>query len=246
MIDEPSFGVKPGTEPVPSATTPVGEPAPTEPTPPVEGKKPEVPGEPVTPRRGTAAERIGELIRKNKQLEGLLAGKAPVTMPAPGAPISPAGAEEYMPQIQQIVENLRNLGFVRSEDVGRQIDILEARLILESEHTRLEGVYDGSDGRPKYDRKKIADFAYKQGIYDLDAAYKILHEPELTDWTIKQAQKQAGQTPYTEKPAKSARAGAEAITREAIARITATPEGKTWYETNRTKILSLLQKGELA
>jgi hypothetical protein len=207
----------------------------------VETKETEV--EAVQPKRG-AAERIGQLIRKNKELENILSGKEAEVKPDATSTNLNAGGK-YEPEIQTIVDNLRNLGFVRTEDVKSQLDLIEAKQILESEHSRLEGTYNGTDNRPKYDRKKVSDYAYEKGIYDLETAYESLNKPELMDWAIKQAQKETGKTPSSEKPTRSSRTGSDTITRDLISKVTATPEGREWYDKNHDKIISLLQRGEL-
>ena len=47
---------------------------------------------------------------------------------------------------------------------------------LKQELTRLESTYDGSDGRPKFDKNKVIKFALDRQIGDPEAAYKILNE----------------------------------------------------------------------
>lgn len=201
------------------------------------------------PVRSRAAQRIGELIRENKSLRTQLEGtdeelpkREEPTLQIPTAPVAEENAE-----FKRAKDFLKNLGFSPTSEIKQtvkdEIQNMEARMILDSERMRLEQQFSGSDGKPKYDHDKVMQHARKTGIYNPEAAYENLYKAELLDWAIKNSQG-AGST-FIEKPVSSAAPETGQLTRESIARILATPEGRKWYEENRTKILSALSKGEL-
>jgi len=199
--------------------------------------------------KSRAAQRIGELIRQNKslreQLESGGEGEGEVP-PAPKIETQPQPMGDSA-EFQRAKDFLKNLGFSPASEIKQsvkdEIQSMEARLILDSERVRLEQEYNGSNGKPKYDHAKVMKHAKDTGIYNPEAAYKNLYEAELVDWAIKNSQ-QAGPT-FVEKPTSSTAPETGQLTRESIARILATPEGKRWYDANRMKILSALSKGEL-
>lgn len=201
-------------------------------------------GDEPQPQKGRAAQRIGELIRENKSLREQLEGpdEEPKTPLIPQAPVT-----GDTPELQRARDFLKNLGYAPAseikETVKDEIQGMEARMILDSEKMRLESSYNGSDGRPKYDHESVMKHARQTGIYNPEAAYKNLYEAELLDWAIKNAQG-SGST-FVEKPTSSAAPETGQLTRESIARILSTPEGRKWYDENRLKILSALSKGEL-
>lgn len=196
---------------------------------------------------GRAAQRIGELIQKNKALQRQLAGEGEEETEVTTTPETQTVAQDT-PEYQRAKDFLKNLGFTGQEDVSKvvkdEIKNLEARMILDSEKIRLESKYDGSDGRPSYDHEKVMKHARDTGIYNPEAAYEHLFKPELLDWAIKQAQK-AGSPTFTERPTSSTTGEPGQLDRESLARILSSPEGRKWYDENRTKVLSALQKGEL-
>ena len=210
--------------------------------------------------RSRAAERIGELLRKTKVLQEELDkyrggdddGSGTTTTPASTDTTVTAGQQQTVsqdtPEFQRAKDFLKNLGFSPTDDIQKvvkdEISNFEARLVLDTEKARLENKYGGGDGRPKYDHEKVIKHAVSSGIYNPEAAYKDLHEAELLDWAIKQAQ-QAGTTTTLEKPSSTTTGESGQLDRESLARILSSPEGRKWYEENRDKVLSALQKGEL-
>jgi len=104
-------------------------------------------------------------------------------------------AKQKQPQISEqvndpeTVEYLRKLGFVSKQELEQMRE--EER--LEEYLTTLESEYDGSDGRPKFDRIAVLKFCVDNGIANPEAGYKLLYEKELEEWRIKNLQK--GSTP---------------------------------------------------
>jgi hypothetical protein len=114
------------------------------------------------------------------------------------------GSQVQQPQtgIQdpETVEYLRKLGFLSREELEQfkqailqELNQRQEQERLEEYLTSLENEYDGSDGRPKFDRQKVLQFCVERGIADPEAGYKLLYEKELEEWRLKNLQK--GSTP---------------------------------------------------
>lgn len=192
----------------------------------------------------SAEARINELLSKNKQLEeklvGIEARMAPPPPPTPAPKVDPEN-----PELKRVMELVRDLGFVQKDDLKAEMQTLRDITALNNEHNRLEGSYDGSDGRPRYNRTEVEKFMRERGVYDPEIAYEQIHKGELLDYTIKQAEEKRRQ-PYVTKPNTTANAREDStITREMIAEWMKTPEGRIKYERNRDKILSLMRNGQL-
>lgn len=191
----------------------------------------------------SAEARIHELLSKNKDLEKKMQ-EIEAKMAPPPPP--PAPAAEPTPEVKRAVDYLKTLGFTQKQDVEERLRQIEDRMVLNNEHQRLESTYSGADGRPKYDRAATEEFMRKRGIYDAEAAYKLMHEQELFDFELKRYEGDRKKKPFVQKPGSSSGTrGDNTITREKIAEWLKTPEGRTKYEQNREKILSMLAKGEL-
>lgn len=89
-------------------------------------------------------------------------------------------------QIQAAKEQLKALGFVTVEDQQKILKEREEDLELKQEILSLQMKFDGSDGRPKFDKDKVLAFALERKVGDLESAYKLLNEKKLTDWHIRQ------------------------------------------------------------
>lgn len=128
-------------------------------------------------------EKYRQTEEKIKELESRLNQNS--QPPTPKAPTDPNEAK--------VKEVLKNYGFVSQEDVQAEINRLREDQVLEQKLSQLEKSYSGTDGRPKFDRQKIVEYAINNGIPDPELAYKALHEQELLNWHIEQAStKQAG------------------------------------------------------
>lgn len=199
------------------------------------------------PRRSRAAQRIGELIRENKSLRRELEGGEDEETQGTSTPQTSLTKTGDTPEYNKARDFLKNLGFQPKDEVENvveeKIQDMEARMILDSEKSRLENKYSGDDGRPAYDHDKVMKHARQTGIYNPEVAYENLYKAELTDWAIKNAKSPS--STYTEKPTSSATPETGQLTRESLARILSTPEGRKWYENNREKVLSALSQGEL-
>lgn len=197
------------------------------------------------PGKRSAEARINELLSKNKELIEEVQGlKVKIdTLPVP-TPITPPQPDN--PEVDKAIKYLKQTGkFVDQNDLEERVRVIQDRMTLDSEHQRLENIYDGSDGRPKYDRNKAEEYMRKNGGMP-SAAYKLMNETELLDWTIKQAEEGRKKKPYIAKPSSTAGIRDDnTITREKIAESMKTPEGRMWYEQNRKEILTLQGEGKL-
>lgn len=194
------------------------------------------------PNSRTAEARIGELSGKIKELEGKLDEREQIPTP-------PVNSEQKVdPKVQQAVEQLKKVGnFITQKEFDEGLRTVEERNSLNSEHVRLSNVYDGEDGRPKYDKSKTEEFMRKKAVYDPEIAYHELHRTELLDWDMKKATETKKEKPYVEKQGQTqANRQDNTITREKIKEWLTTPEGRMKYEQNRDKILKLHQQGEFS
>jgi vacuolar-type H+-ATPase subunit I/STV1 len=88
---------------------------------------------------------------------------------------------------------LRQLGFITKEEMNQILQQYREEEQLEAYLTSLEAEYDGSDGRPKFNRQEVLQFCVNNGIADPLAGYKLLYEKELNEWNLKNLAK--GPTP---------------------------------------------------
>jgi len=126
-------------------------------------------------QRDAERKKVAELEAKVQELEGRSTSQEQ-TSGAPG-----------LAQKEQIKKTIEEMGFVPREEVQEMLRQKDDDDALKQELSRLENVYDGEDGRPKFDKNKVVKFALDRQIGDPEAAYKILNEKALTDWQIKQA-----------------------------------------------------------
>lgn len=195
------------------------------------------------PRKKSAEGRISELVAEIKELKEQIAER-PVAEKIP-APVPPAAPED--PTAQKAIKFLKDQGFLTQDELNAKIQEIEDRNTLNAEHSRLESVFSGEDGRPKYDRAKVETFMSKRHVYDPEAAYKLMNEEELIDWRLKKTEETTKKRPYVERGSSTAGADLDnrAITLEKIGEWLKTPEGRVKYEQNRDKILGMLARGEL-
>lgn len=95
--------------------------------------------------------------------------------------------ESADPQSEAVKEQLRQMGFITREEQEAEMKRRDEDSRVQAEISRLETTFDGKDGRPKFDRQEIIDFAVDKQIGDLEAAYWAKHREALVDWHIKQA-----------------------------------------------------------
>lgn len=192
----------------------------------------------------SAEDRIQQILAKNKELERKLSEVEEKLAPPV---VSQPTAQPFNPEIEKAKGILKQMGFVHQDELKQRDQVLENRMDLNSLHQKLESKYNGEDGRPTYDRREIEDYMRKRGIWgDPEDAYKLKHETEILDWTLKQAERKKGTKPVALRPNGSSSApDDQTITREKLSEAMTTVEGRAWYEQNRSKIISLMEKGQL-
>lgn len=194
----------------------------------------------------SAQARIDELTGRLKAQEDEIKAlkETKTTVPTPPAGDDPTST----PEAQKVIKQLETLGFTRKTDVEKEIRVIEDRMTLNAEHLKLGTEYDGSDGRPKYDKAKIEGYMRDKGVYDPEVAYKAMNEAELLDWHLKKADAGSKKKPYIEKPGGSGvnRTSDNQITKEKLQEVAQnpTPANRAWYERNRNKILQMHSEGQ--
>jgi len=103
----------------------------------------------------------------------------------------------------------------RKETTNRAFDLLKPRF---TEHAKevfqqlrqderfkerldyLEKTYDGLDGRPKFDKKKVLEYAVEKGMGgDPEDLYELMNKKELKDWEVKKILGQKKKPVFSEK-----------------------------------------------
>jgi hypothetical protein len=202
-------------------------------------------------RKRDAESRIQQLVAKNKELETkLIETEQARQVQYPTPPVQTSIEQPLNPEVQKAVDFLKDQGFVTKKDVVTKEEYSQEkdRFALDQAHIRLENQFDGSDGRPKYDKESVEHFMRTNGVYNPQIAYEQLNKSELLDFELKNAQVKVKNRPYIERPGNSVSEHAisnKTITREKVEKAMQTPEGRNWYERNRNKILDLYQKGLL-
>ena len=187
-----------------------------------------------------------ELAQKNEQIVGKLETieKKISSIPVPTPPIV---KEDPNPQLDQAVDVIKKRGkLADTQYVDEKLKAIEDRMILDSEHRRNEQAYDGTDGRPKYDRYQVEEYMRKNGIYNAQAAYDEMHKAEILDWEIKKYEKERTKKPFVAKTSStSGNVDDQTITREKVNEWLSTPEGRVKYEQHRKEVLQLMAEGKL-
>jgi hypothetical protein len=138
---------------------------------------------------------------------------------------------------------LRQKGFLTRE----QLEEEKQAESYANEMKDLTKKFDGKDGRPTFDAYEVSEFGKKNRIFNLEVAYKTMHEKELIDWNMKQGDK--SEAPETEKSGSSGikqTGNTSILTRESLKVRLAKPDGREWWEKNRDKVFAAMQKGEIS
>lgn len=90
-------------------------------------------------------------------------------------------------QMEQIKAQLKSLGFITKEEQEAELQRVNQDIAVENQLSSLSQTYNGKDGRPKFNREKVLEYAINHQIADIEVAYKQLNEKALIDWHIQQA-----------------------------------------------------------
>jgi hypothetical protein len=83
----------------------------------------------------------------------------------------------------ETVEYLRKLGFVQHSELSQKEEDQELAYTLQE----LEKVYDGKDGRPRFDRTAVIEFCLNNGISSPEGGYKLMNWDALKEWELRRA-----------------------------------------------------------
>lgn len=120
--------------------------------------------------------RWAERARKaEKELEALRKEREAANQPQPD------------PNQDAVKAQLKALGFITKEEQEAELRRRDEDARVERELDSLSTRYDGRDGRPKFDKTKVLEYAVENGIANAEVAYKAMNEKALTDWAIQQA-----------------------------------------------------------
>lgn len=143
---------------------------------------------------GSTQDRIRALIKERNDAREQLTRQAQMdTTSVPTYDTRPQEEDE----VQKAARLLREKAdMVTRQDVAAEISNVLSRIETDRLHTSLEKEFDGSNGTPKYDRIEVEDYARKNNIWNLRAAYRDMYFDELQDAGRTQQKKRV----ITEKP----------------------------------------------
>lgn len=152
---------------------------------------------------------VNEQAKRAKELETELAQYKAKAEVLDRLQSSLAPQEPQDPVTQQADKKLREMGYVRKEDVDKMVDerIQASRVedAFMNQVQSLEKKYDGKDGLPKFDPVEVAKFMDENpyfkdanGYPDVEKTFRAMHFDAFTDGTAKQKRG----TAYSEKPGK--------------------------------------------
>jgi chromosome segregation ATPase len=95
--------------------------------------------------------------------------------------------KEVDPQVQAVKDQLRQLGFMSREDFEAEQTRQREDAAVQAEIGKLESEWNGKDGKPKFERQEVVQFAIDHGINDLEAAFLKLRKAEVLNYHIAQA-----------------------------------------------------------
>lgn len=184
MVDDANTGVTNPPEGETGATTPGSEQTTQVAEAEVAETKPEVSED----DRPVPYSRFKEVNEKSKQYEAKL---QEVELRLQELDKRAVPTQPVDPQEQQVKQLLNQYGYLSRDEFQAELDKREQRLRedtqVNQELARLEQKYDAKNGLPKFDRRKVVEFALDRRLADPEVAYKTLFEKEYLNWHIQQA-----------------------------------------------------------
>lgn len=104
-------------------------------------------------------------------------------------------APQRDPVLERADEQLKSMRYVKADDVQQMIAVAFAQREFVTKMQDLAKVHDGSDGNPRFEYEKVANYMDKTGISDPEQAYKVMYLDNLADNKAKQKRG----TPFTER-----------------------------------------------
>ena len=195
---------------------------------------------------GSAKTRFSRLANKVKELENQMAQVKSEPKYQPPLPpeyyATPKGEDSKLTEEERVaIERLRKKGLTTIDDLNNtkaeiqnEFQSMKDNMILDAEYARLEGLYDGSDGRPSFDRGEIERHMKSTGIYNPEKAYKDLYEEELLAWRLENDKSfrriEPEKKPYTEQPRSRASTADEPLSIDSIRERLQQKDGREWWE----------------
>lgn len=90
-------------------------------------------------------------------------------------------------QFEDVKSQLKGLGFMTKEEFEAEKSRAKEDDFVRSELSRLEKEYDGKDGKPKFDRSTVIQYALDNKIGDPEAAFLKMNQRAILDWQIRSA-----------------------------------------------------------
>lgn len=90
-------------------------------------------------------------------------------------------------QFEDVKSQLKGLGFMTKDELEAERNRAKEDDFVRSELSRLEKDYDGKDGKPKFDRQTVIQYALDNKIGDPEAAFLKMNQKAIFDWQIRSA-----------------------------------------------------------
>ena len=87
-----------------------------------------------------------------------------------------------MDQLDSVKAQLKELGFMTKDEFEAERRQAKENEYVQSELSRLEKEWSGKDGRPKFDRQAVVQFALENKIGDPEAAFYKMNMKQIIDW----------------------------------------------------------------
>lgn len=104
----------------------------------------------------------------------------------PGTQTFGEASDELVAKLQQELKTTKDT----LKQYDEKFNVLETSLysqLVDSEHARLEGMYNEKNGYPPYDRQAVEEFANKNGIHNYKTAYLEMNSEKIIDMRSQKA-----------------------------------------------------------
>jgi len=90
-------------------------------------------------------------------------------------------------QTAEVKQQLKELGFMTKEEFEAERNRAKEDDFVKSELSRLESTYNGKDGKPKFDRQEVIEYALDNKIGDPEAAFLKMNHKAIIDSQVRAA-----------------------------------------------------------
>lgn len=154
--------------------------------------------------KGGTQERIREILKERNELRQKVTTQAQEDLHKVETPTREVATDD---EVQAALNKLKEHGVVTKDELEKAIGDITARQETNRIHDNLEKEFDGKDGKPKYVREEVEDYARKNNIWNLRAAYRDMYFDELADARQVNNKKRT----VTEKPSSPTRSEPETL-----------------------------------